>query len=282
MNFINPRTDFAFKKIFGSETSRDLLLSFLNAILYQGRSVIQDVEIFAPYYPPRVRGIKEKSLTVRTSLASNKRVMIKLQVLHTPCGFERQLLHTVAQKYAVPISPAAEYHPTHPVIVLTITDFEMFPKDDAVISRFIVEETDFLIDNVIDDLELVFVELPKFHQNLDEIDNITDQWIYFLRYAQTLERIPTEMANVPALEQAFAMANQANLTREELEELEHQVIFIQDQRGVITKARKQGREEGREQERLAIARQLLPLLDDAAIAQTTGLAIAEIQRLRQA
>ncbi len=45
MIFINPKTDFAFKKIFGSEQSKDILISFLNALLYEARPVIEDLQI---------------------------------------------------------------------------------------------------------------------------------------------------------------------------------------------------------------------------------------------
>ncbi len=58
MIFINPKTDFAFKKIFGSEQSKDILISFLNALLYEARPVIEDLEILNPYLAPKIRGIK--------------------------------------------------------------------------------------------------------------------------------------------------------------------------------------------------------------------------------
>nr|WP_329606887.1 PD-(D/E)XK nuclease family transposase [Planktothrix agardhii] len=45
MKFINPKTDYAFKKIFGSDQSQDILISFLNAIVYQGETFITSLEI---------------------------------------------------------------------------------------------------------------------------------------------------------------------------------------------------------------------------------------------
>lgn len=56
MIFINPKSDFAFKKIFGSEQSHDILISFLNGILYDGQDTIASVQILNPYQPPKVRG----------------------------------------------------------------------------------------------------------------------------------------------------------------------------------------------------------------------------------
>jgi predicted transposase/invertase (TIGR01784 family) len=56
--FISPKTDFAFKKIFGSPQSKDILISFLNAILYEGKAVIQDLTILDPYQAPQIKGLK--------------------------------------------------------------------------------------------------------------------------------------------------------------------------------------------------------------------------------
>jgi predicted transposase/invertase (TIGR01784 family) len=49
MRYINPKTDFAFKKIFGSEESKEILISFLNAIIYENQEIIEDLEIIDPY-----------------------------------------------------------------------------------------------------------------------------------------------------------------------------------------------------------------------------------------
>jgi predicted transposase/invertase (TIGR01784 family) len=276
MNFINPRTDFAFKKIFGSEQSTFILISFLNALLYQGQPTIQDLVIIDPYQAPRIRGVKDSYLDVKAKLSSGETVIIEMQVLNIE-GFEKRILYNAAKTYSIQIDKGEDYSVLNPVIAVTITDFEMFAELPGPISRFVLKEKDYLLDYPIEDIELVFVELPKFQRSLEEVESLTDKWVYFMRYAQQLSGVPEQMADVPAIAQAFGMANRANLTREELEELEHQSMFIQDQRGAITKAKKEAQQE----ERLKIARQLLPLLDDAAIAQTTGLAIAEIQKLRQ-
>ena len=82
------------------------------------------------------------------------------------------------------------------------------------------------------------------------------------------------MGEVQAIKKAFEVANRADLTREELEDLEHQEIYIQDQRNAITKAVKQKASE--------IAKGLLDVLDEATISPTTGLSMEEIQKLKQA
>ncbi|MEG4091914.1 DUF4351 domain-containing protein, partial [Microcoleus sp. Pol12B4] len=73
------------------------------------------------------------------------------------------------------------------------------------------------------------------------------KWIYFMKTARTLRSVPEELGNVPELRKAFTIANEANLDPDELEDLERREIFIQDQRGAITKATRIGREQGIEQ-----------------------------------
>ena len=284
MTFINPRTDFAFKKIFGSEQSRNILISFLNGILYDGQPIVQDLTILNPYQSPRIRGVKDTYLDVKAQLDTGKTVIIEMQVLNVE-GFEKRILYNAAKFYSIQLDKGQDFALLNPVIALTITDFEMFPDLDGFLSRFVLKEKDYLLDYPVDDLELVFVELPKFQRQIGELQSLADRWIYFLRYAQSLETVPESLQTVPELEQAFEIANQANLSREELEELEHQVIFIHDQRNAIVKATKQGLQQGLQQGRrgaqLEIARRLLPMLDDATIAQSTGLSIADIHQLRQ-
>lgn len=287
MIFINPKTDFAFKKIFGSEQSKNILISFLNAILYFGEPTIEDLEILNPYLAPRIRGVKDTYLDVKAKITGNKTVIIEMQVLNVE-GFEKRILYNAAKAYSIQIDAGENYTLLNPVIALTITDFEMFPNLDKVISRFILKEKEFLMDYLIDDIELVFVELPKFSKRVDELETLTEKWIYFFKSARSLAAVPETMARVPEIQKAFEIANQANLSREELEDLQRREIYIHDQRNAITKAVRQGLEQGLEQGRakgiregiVEIAKRLLDVLDEETISQKTGLSIEEIQRLR--
>jgi predicted transposase/invertase (TIGR01784 family) len=275
MIFINPKTDFAFKKIFGSEQSHDILISFLNGILYNGDPIVADLEILNPYQAPRIRGVKDTYLDVKAQLATGQTVIIEMQVLNVE-GFEKRILYNAAKAYSIQLGTGDKYAMLNPVIALTITDFEMFSEFDAVISRFVLKEKEFLVDYPSCDLELVFVELPKFKLDLAQLSSLTEKWMYFLQHTRELESIPETMGTVPEIRQAFEVANQANLSRDELDELEHQLIFIQDQRGAIALATKQSAHKTQ----IMIAQKLLAIMDDAAIAQTTGLSIDEVQRLR--
>ncbi|MEG4026287.1 Rpn family recombination-promoting nuclease/putative transposase [Microcoleus sp. S13C4] len=285
MRFINPKTDFAFKKIFGDEQNKEILISFLNAILYQGNSAIESLEILNPYQPPKIRGVKDTYLDIRAKLNNEQTVIIEMQVLNVE-GFEKRILYNAAKAYSIQLDTGVDYTLLNPVIALTITDFEMFANLDKVISRFVLKERDYLVDYLIYDIELVFVELPKFGKKLEELETLTDKWIYFLKNAKSLQVVPEQMGEVQAIQKAFEVANRADLTREELEDLEHQEIYIQDQRNAITKAVKQAVKQAVSQamkeKALEIAKGLLDVLDEATIAQTTGLSMEEIQKLKQA
>src|SRR5919199_1763088 len=280
MIFINPKTDFAFKKIFGSEQSKDILISFLNAILYNGNPTIEDLEILNPYLAPKIRGIKDTYLDVKARITGNKTVIIEMQVLNVE-GFEKRILYNAAKAYSLQLDQGEDYTLLNPVIALTITDFEMFPNLDRVISRFVLKEKEFLVDYLIYDIELVFVELTKFSKGLEELETLTDKWIYFLKTARRLNTVPETMGAVPEIQKAFEIANQANLNREELEDLEKREIYIHDQRNAIKKALRQGKEQGMREAKLEIAKQLLDVLDEELISQKTGLSLEDVQNLKQ-
>ena len=98
MIFINPKIDFAFKKIFGSEDSKDILISFLNALIYEEKPVIQDLEILNPYLAPKIRGVKDTYLDIKAKIkdvdGSDRTVIIEMQVLNVE-GFEKRILYTL-------------------------------------------------------------------------------------------------------------------------------------------------------------------------------------------
>jgi predicted transposase/invertase (TIGR01784 family) len=243
MQFINPKTDFAFKKIFGSEESKDILISFLNALLYNSQPTIEDLQILNPYLAPRIRGIKDTYLDVKAKLNDCTTVIIEMQILNVE-AFEKRILYNAAKAYSTQLETAEKYVVLNPVIALTITDFEMFENLDKVISRFVLKEKEFLVDYLIHDIQLVFVELPKFKKGVNELETLTDKWIYFLKSARDLETVPARMESVPEIQRAFTIASQANLSLEELEEQEKREIYIQDGRGVFTRGIQQGRKEG--------------------------------------
>ena len=271
MTFINPKTDYAFKKIFGSSESTDILISFLNAMIYDGNPTIQDLEIIDPNLPPQVEGLKDSSLDVKVKLADGTIVIIEIHILNVESP-DKRVVYNANKTYASQLQKGQGYRMLRPVIALTITDFEMFKNTNNLISRFVYKEEISNLPYPDNDLKLVFVELPKFTKEVDQLETLADKWIYFMKYAVTITNIPPVMDSVPEIHKAFGIADQVNLTPDELADLERREMFIYDQQGAILQAV--------QEEKQAIARQLLDRLDDPTIAQITGLSVQDVQNLR--
>ncbi len=287
MRFISPKTDFAFKKIFGSDRSKDILISFLNAIIYSGDSIIHDLEIIDPYNAGDVSVLKDSYLDVKAVLADKTTVIIEMQVSNVE-AFEKRVVYNLCKSYGNQLDSGQAYYELTPIIALTITDFKLFSSTTKVINRFCFQEEEEHFGYQENELRIVFVELPKFTKNLEELESITDKWIYFIKEAPSLEVIPEKMRQVPQIEQALNIANQADLTVKELEKVHRQEMFWQDRRGALRFARKEGREEGREegkeegirQEKIAIARSCKQRgLDVETIIEITQLSREEIESL---
>ncbi|HEY9638146.1 MAG TPA: Rpn family recombination-promoting nuclease/putative transposase [Coleofasciculaceae cyanobacterium] len=281
MVFINPKTDFAFKKIFGSTDSKDILISFLNALLYDGYPTIEDLEIIDPYSASRVRGLKDTYLDVKAKITGNKTVIIEMQVLNV-AAFEKRILYNAAKAYSTQLKSGEGYSKLNPVIALTITDFVFLENREKVISHFVFKEKQESFDYPENELELLFVELPKFHKELYELETLTEKWIYFMKNTVYLETVPETMGTVPEIQKAFRIANQANLSREELEDLEKQEMFIEDQRGAIIKGIQEGRIQGQQE---LIMRQLvrrLGTIDSEIQDRIRQLSIDQLEKLGEA
>lgn len=278
MRFLNPKTDFAFKKIFGSSESQDILLSFLNALLgLEGVYRLEQVDIIDPYLAPRIVGMKDTYVDVKARDGQDRWYIIEMQVLNVE-GFEKRVLYNACKTYAGQLESSERYHLLTDVIAITLTDFTMFPERDAVVSAFKLRADDGELYN--DDLQLVFAELPKFTKDEDALETVLDKWFYFLRHARDLRVIPKALDTEPAIQHALRIADRAGLSREELDAQEKREIFIQDQRGALSKAMAEGEAKGEKQASLRIAGGLLPMMDDAAIAAITGLMPDEIAALR--
>ena len=289
MQFLDVKTDYAFKKVFGSEDSKDKLISFLNALVYENKSTkIKDLTIVNPYNIPLLDGMKNSFVDVKAVLDDDTKVIIEMQVLnHT--GFEKRVLYNLAKNYSVQLNKAEDYHLLNPVIALNIVDFTMFPESSKTITNFKLLEKEEFIDYS-DDIELIFIELPKFKKDLDQLENLTDEWIYFIKNAGSLEYIPSNLNDT--IQNSFDVLNEANFSKEELETQHKRKEFISVQKLAVLKATndgltrgmeegiEKGIEKGIEQRNIEIAKNLLDVLDNETISLKTGLSVESIQKLR--
>ena len=244
MRFLDVKTDFAFKKVFGSENSTAILLDFLNAVLeYPPERAIIDLTIVDPYQLPMIKGMKDTYVDVKAKLADGRQVIIEMQVLNVQ-GFEQRILYNAAKSYSLQLQKGDDYALLNPMIALTLTDFQLFDTPD-ITSRFKLIEKQHLLEYG-DDIELIFIELPKFNLAEADLKTAKDRWLYFVKNAGSLKFIPDSLAKEPHIHQAFDIANEAGLSDEELEAQEKRFDFIRLQKGSIEKALHDGMVKGQE------------------------------------
>ncbi|MEB3339908.1 Rpn family recombination-promoting nuclease/putative transposase [Okeania sp.] len=246
MKFISPKVDYAFKKIFGSNQSQQILISFLNAIIYDGKKIIQSLTINNPYNPSQIESLKDTYLDIRATLSDNSIVIIEMQVSPMQ-AFDKRVSYNLCKTYANQLEKGELYFLLNPVIAVTITDFKMFDVDKLpkAINKFVFKEEVENVAYINNDLKLIFVELPKFQKKLEQLESLIDKWIFFLKETASLNIIPEPLGEVPEIERALNIANQANFSKEELEEYDRRAMMFQDERGKINYAKEEGRAEGK-------------------------------------
>jgi predicted transposase/invertase (TIGR01784 family) len=238
MRFIDTKIDFAFKKIFGSSDSKDILINFLNAILYEGQPLIEDLEIIDSQPENPTLGTQETRLDVKATINGDRIALVEIQLINVP-SFGNRVLYNAAKSYSQQLTGKDRYERLKTVISLKIADFEMFENQPEFMSRFVFQEKEQQFECPDTEIELVFIELPKFSKELAELETTADQWIYFIKNTSTLETVPETLSAVPEIQKAFRIAMEDNFTKEELKELQKQELWIQDQQIAIEIAREQ-------------------------------------------
>jgi predicted transposase/invertase (TIGR01784 family) len=241
MKFVSPRNDLAFKKIFGNENRKNILISFLNAVLnLQGDRTIEDLEILNPYQAPRIQELKYSLLDVQARDKRGVTFIVEMQVEYV-AGYEKRFLYYSSKAYVSQIERAVDYPRLNQVIFIGILDFKAFTGENYLTRHLILNTSTGRQE--IKDLEFNFIELPKFTKTEAELETLLDKWIFFLKHAEDLEVIP-ENVDDTALRDAYEVANKFGWTKQEMELYDYWDIQAQDARGAVEAARTQGLEEG--------------------------------------
>ncbi|MEO5339822.1 MAG: Rpn family recombination-promoting nuclease/putative transposase [Magnetococcus sp. MYC-9] len=242
MKFIDPCIDFAFKKIFGSESAKEVLVSFLESLLgLEGERRIAELTLLDPFLAPRIRDLKYSILDVKCRDHRGVSYIVEMQVQKV-AAFTKRIQYNAAKAYVNQIDRGEEYPKLNQVIAITITDFVLFDGFDHCVSRHESRETA-TGHSYLQEILLFFVELPKFSKSLEELGDILDRWIYFIKHAGSLREIPEKLSAAP-FRHAFEMAMVANMTAEEVEMYDKAGIAIADARGAVDLAREEGERRG--------------------------------------
>lgn len=274
MKFVDIKNDVAFRKIFGNENRKEVLISFLNAVLLlENDSKIISVDILTPYQLPALRGGKVTIVDVKAKDQSDKNYIVEMQVADVD-GFDKRVLYYASKSYSSQIERGDLYEKLNPTFFIGILDFEV-TQNKGYLSRHKIIDID-TGENFIKDIEFNFIELPKFNKKENELTSVIDQWVYFLKNAENLNVIP-ESVKDQGLKDAYEDADKHNWTKEDLDAYDYVLMREQDDRGRMSFAVRKGITEAKKE----FARKLLKSnFSEIDIAEYTGLSIELIQDLR--
>lgn len=179
--FLDPKNDLAFKRIFGTEKNKDILMHFLNDIFARTTNPIETVTFLATFQIPETVGQRVSSVDVLCQDQNGERFIVEMQVLREP-GFEKRAQYYAAKAYIDQRTKNSDYKDLKAVIFLGITDFILFPeKEDYLSHHVILDKKTYTHD--LKDFSYSFIELPKFTVEKENLKTLVQKWCYFLKNA---------------------------------------------------------------------------------------------------
>ncbi|GHV21278.1 hypothetical protein AGMMS49959_10140 [Planctomycetales bacterium] len=284
--FINPYTDFGFKKLFGEEASKDLLIDFLNTIL-PASDRIKELQLTNPENMPEYPDGRRAVFDIHCRNERGEAFIVEMQKAYQHYFKDRALFYsTFPLQRQAPQGSEWDFK-LQKVYFVAVLDFLYDEAEERQkFSRHIhLKDQDGELFS--DKLEFIFLQMPLFNKAENELTNHKDKWLYFLKNLARFEDIPAILRE-PIFTRAFATANLAAMDRRERDVYDASLKIYRDNVNVITSAKEISRAEGRvegieigeKKKQLEIAKKLKALgLSSAQIAQGTGLTESEIAAL---
>jgi predicted transposase/invertase (TIGR01784 family) len=273
MKFVDVTNDIAFRKIFGNDNKKKSLISFLNAVidLPQNEQIVA-VEITNPYQLGILSGGKSTIVDVKAKDEKGNVFIVEMQVAEFDY-FHKRILYYTSQSYVAQIDEGLKYKKLKPVYFIGILAFEI-GQNKNYFSRHKVLDVE-TKEQVIQDVEFNFIELPKFTKTIDQLETSIDQWTYFIKNAKNLTVIPENVKD-EGLQEAYVEADRRSWTKKELEDYMKATFKEQDEVGRIEFAEKKGIIKGK----IEVAKQGKLLgLSITDLSKLTGLSEGEIDKL---
>lgn len=279
--YINPYTDFGFKKLFGTDMNKELLISFLNALL-EGKEEVEDIT----YLNVEQMGDRELDrravFDVYCQSSRGERFLVEMQKGEQEFFKDRSLYYST-----FPIREQGKRgqwdYGLKAIYAIGILNFS-FDESEPERYRHDVKLVDLGSGKVFyDKLTFIYLEMPKFNKGEEELETLFDKWMFVLRNLSGLMKRPQALQE-RVFNRLFEAAEIAKFDRNELYAYEESLKNFRDWHSVIStaekKAEKRGREEGRDEERIKNAQNLKRLgVALEVIAQATGLSEEEIGKL---
>jgi predicted transposase/invertase (TIGR01784 family) len=286
--FLDPKTDIVFKKIFGQNP--DLIKSFLNGVLPLAEGhLIEEVTYLPSEQSPRIPTMKNTIVDVKCTDQHGRIFIVEMQ-LHWTNTFTKRLLFGASKAYVQQLGNGEEYKSLCPVYGLGVINAVFDAETEEWFHHYrTVNVKD--SKKILEGLELVFLELPKFKPQTFQHKKMGVLWLRFLREINDrLVDVPPEFTANPDLNKAMELAQESAYTPGELDSYDKYWDAIRVEKTFILDSyekgeqagRAEGREEGREKEKRDMARKMLQKgMDINMVRDLTELTVEDIKSLSE-
>lgn len=215
--YLDPKNDVAFRKIFGTEKNKDIIIHFLNDMaMFKDRPLIKSISFLKTIQDPEIAAKKTSVVDILCKDEKGRQYIVEMQVAPEK-GFIQRAQYYAAKAYINQADVGHKYENLREVVFLAITQFKMFPKRKNFKSDHIILEKNTL-DHDLTHLAFSFLELPKFKKKIDQLDGIIDKWMYFFKNAKNTSEadLAKIIGNDAIIERAFSELNRFSWSEEEM------------------------------------------------------------------
>lgn len=279
--YINPYTDFGFKKLFGEEANKDLLVDFLNQLLPAQHKIIDlsfnNAERLGPADSSR-RAIFD----IYCENEKGEKFIVEMQKAKMKFFKDRAVFYTT-----FPIKEQAEKgdwdFKLKPIYCVAILDFTFDEDRDQKTYMSNVQLKDQYCQTFYNKLNYIFIEMPRFNKTEDQLENHFDKWLYFLKHLEDFENIPS-ILNEDVFIKGFKVAEIASFDQRQMNEYEESLKVYRDLKGVLDNSFEEGKIEGKAEGVTEGLTKVAKKMKSegytlAEIAKLTGLSKADIEKL---
>ena len=272
--YLDPKADVVFKKVFGEHPH--LLKSFLNAVLpLPNDGQIVELVYLSNESTPKIPALKRTIADVRCTDQQGRIFIVEMQIEWTD-SFKQRLLFEAGQALVKQLKTGEHYHLLQPVYGLGLIATKFDPSEQWY-HHYQLVNLDKSPREIIEHLQLVFIELPKFPIHSSQEKRLRLLWLRFMREINRgTETVPEELSAVPEIKEALSLVEESAYTEGELEAYERYLDAVRTEKTLMI---------GRYQEGLAAGihavavKMLASGVDIATIIECTGLSETEIQNI---
>lgn len=278
MRYLNPKADLTFKRVFGEHP--DLVMSFLNALLpLQQEESITDIEYLPSEMVPENPLRKNSIVDVRCKDNKGRHFIVEMQMIWSP-EFKQRVLFNASKAYVRQMDSGEKYDLLQPVYSLNLVNDVFEPDLEEYYHYYRMVHVEHS-ERIINGLQLVFVELPKFTPHTYSEKKMEVLWLrYLTEIDEKTTEVPEELLENPEIKKAVTVLEESAFTPEQLLGYEKFWDIISVEKTLISSAERKGKAEGRITEKLEIARNMksanIPI---ESIMQFTKLSKEEIGKL---